>query len=425
MNLLSLLFRGDRQLEAAASSDAAHIVPGARGAHVSRIQEALNRLDRAGLDADGQYGARTADAVLNYKKRRNIVNRSYQQVADNIVGRMTIAALDRELLANGELKPLEVTVHGGKHSSDRRLKPAPPVSRFNPARSAAFVDAGAAPAGVTTASFVMPVSRTRHSPGTNGNVRCQQTAGFAAAVCRNLPDPAQDPAKAVANRVVFLSDLNGIKGTPSADPEDGGRVALTKDPHFMLLENLHPGDAMITVSRPDMSRVLIVEVRQDRKGLVPGSALTKFTAGSKFFSASHQEGGEGTDPGGVFFGRPVNPRRGGRLINLGGEMEVPEFEDYQVDLDHSLGGKGGFRPWTDDPDRSVFIPDKSASHITMRNTPLKSLFIKVIKRIAARGCLFTFTGDVSFEAEIAAQIPGRALERTVRDKTIFLAWEIA
>jgi hypothetical protein len=98
MPLSSQLFRGDPALEAAADDDAAHIVQGARGPHVVKIQTALNTLDDAGLDADGAYGPATANAVLRYKTKRNIVNRSYQTSADNIVGKMTIAALDREML---------------------------------------------------------------------------------------------------------------------------------------------------------------------------------------------------------------------------------------------------------------------------------------------------------------------------------------
>lgn len=98
MALKSELLRGDPKLEAAATSDPAHIKQGASGEHVRKIQQALIRLDGATLDADGQYGAATAAAVLAYKKKRNIVNRAYQTEADNIVGKMTVAALDEELL---------------------------------------------------------------------------------------------------------------------------------------------------------------------------------------------------------------------------------------------------------------------------------------------------------------------------------------
>jgi peptidoglycan hydrolase-like protein with peptidoglycan-binding domain len=98
MALQSLLFRGDKLLEAAATTDSAHIVQGARGAHVEKIQVALNQLDGCRLETDGIYGAKTSAAVLAYKRKRGIVNTSYQTEADNIVGIMTMAAMDRELL---------------------------------------------------------------------------------------------------------------------------------------------------------------------------------------------------------------------------------------------------------------------------------------------------------------------------------------
>jgi len=97
MSLSSSLFRGDSKLEAAAVSDPAHILPGATGPHVSKIQQALIELDGADIDADGAYGPRTAAAVLAYKQKRSIINRSYQTQADDIVGRMTVAAMDKEL----------------------------------------------------------------------------------------------------------------------------------------------------------------------------------------------------------------------------------------------------------------------------------------------------------------------------------------
>jgi hypothetical protein len=101
MGLQSNLFRGDPKLEAAAVSDPAHILPGALGDHVAKIQSALMQLDDAQINsADLQrahYGPSTAQAVLNYKKQRNIVNHAYQSHADNIIGKMTIASLDQEM----------------------------------------------------------------------------------------------------------------------------------------------------------------------------------------------------------------------------------------------------------------------------------------------------------------------------------------
>lgn len=96
MALQSQLFRGDVKLEAAAVSDPAHIVPGASGPHVGKIQRALVQLDGAGIAQDSSYGPATAAAVSAFKKKRQILNTQGQ--IDAIVGKKTIAALDREML---------------------------------------------------------------------------------------------------------------------------------------------------------------------------------------------------------------------------------------------------------------------------------------------------------------------------------------
>jgi hypothetical protein len=102
MALQSKLFRGDPKLEAAAVSDPAHIMLGASGQHVHKIQMALVLLDGVAISADEVqrtfYGTSTADAVLGYKRKRKIINPAYQTQADNIVGKMTMARLDREIL---------------------------------------------------------------------------------------------------------------------------------------------------------------------------------------------------------------------------------------------------------------------------------------------------------------------------------------
>jgi peptidoglycan hydrolase-like protein with peptidoglycan-binding domain len=102
MSLQSQLFRGDPKLEAAAVSDPAHVVPGAVGDHVGKIQQALITLDGAVIDQleliETRYGPSTASAVLAYKTKRGIINRAYQIKPDNIVGKMTMASLDSEML---------------------------------------------------------------------------------------------------------------------------------------------------------------------------------------------------------------------------------------------------------------------------------------------------------------------------------------
>lgn len=70
MALQSQLFRGDPKLEAAGVSDPAHIVPGAKGEHVRRIQQALIQLGGAAIAPDGVYGPATAAAVLGEGRLR-------------------------------------------------------------------------------------------------------------------------------------------------------------------------------------------------------------------------------------------------------------------------------------------------------------------------------------------------------------------
>jgi peptidoglycan hydrolase-like protein with peptidoglycan-binding domain len=107
MPLRSRLFAGDPLLEACAVRDSAHLTPGTRGTHVGKVQYSLDVIDRlkiARQELIGQvYGPSTAQAVLSFKSRRSIINRAYQSTADNIVGRMTIAALDAEMLQKQNL----------------------------------------------------------------------------------------------------------------------------------------------------------------------------------------------------------------------------------------------------------------------------------------------------------------------------------
>src|SRR5262249_5684456 len=80
---------------------ASHFRLGAGGHDVSRIQAALFLTSRLIIDASelaqGRYGLSTARAVLDFKRPRHIINRSYQTAPDDIVGKMTIAALDSEV----------------------------------------------------------------------------------------------------------------------------------------------------------------------------------------------------------------------------------------------------------------------------------------------------------------------------------------
>ena len=116
--LRSEMFSGDARLESCLHQDSAHVTPGTTGPFVSKIHTAL--LVTAELHVDSgelksqTYGPTTAAAVLAYKTQRKIINRAYQSQPDNIVGKMTIAALDAEVF----------------QAEQRRLVPLPPRQSF-------------------------------------------------------------------------------------------------------------------------------------------------------------------------------------------------------------------------------------------------------------------------------------------------------
>lgn len=131
MALKSRLFAGNKELEAAAKAHPSHITPGAKGVHVREIQGALQALDGAKIDdleiRTSTYGKSTAAAVLAYKAKRDIVNRSYQQKADNICGIMTVTRMDEELAA-AERPGLYVPV---SHGCERGLQPPSPSGQYD------------------------------------------------------------------------------------------------------------------------------------------------------------------------------------------------------------------------------------------------------------------------------------------------------
>ena len=101
MALLSATFARDARLERCLVDDSAHLTLGTKGDFVGKVQAALMFVDDADIAeselASETYGPSTAAAVLKYKEKRKIINTSYQTHADNIVGKMTIKALDAEL----------------------------------------------------------------------------------------------------------------------------------------------------------------------------------------------------------------------------------------------------------------------------------------------------------------------------------------
>jgi peptidoglycan hydrolase-like protein with peptidoglycan-binding domain len=121
MALVSNLFKNNRRLQSCAVSDPAHVTPGSKGDFVHLIQLALIELDGLSIDEDelstSFYGPSTAAAVLEFKRKRKIINRAYQSTEDDIVGKMTIAALDKELFAQ------QVTPKPGNHRCPHKDEP--------------------------------------------------------------------------------------------------------------------------------------------------------------------------------------------------------------------------------------------------------------------------------------------------------------
>ena len=101
MALTSNLLKGDPRLESCALQDGSHVTQGISGAFVKKLQEALKQTDGAviapGELSTSTYGPGTAAAVLKFKQKRGIKN--YAGALDSIVGKKTIAQLDKEMFA--------------------------------------------------------------------------------------------------------------------------------------------------------------------------------------------------------------------------------------------------------------------------------------------------------------------------------------
>jgi peptidoglycan hydrolase-like protein with peptidoglycan-binding domain len=116
--LTSELFKNDEKLQKCSLLDSAHIVAAAppfqvgtndQGSHIALIHTALREVMPGasfGLEeATETYGPKTAEVVRQFKAKQNppILNKALgQRVPDNIVGKLTIAALDAQV---GRKKP--------------------------------------------------------------------------------------------------------------------------------------------------------------------------------------------------------------------------------------------------------------------------------------------------------------------------------
>ncbi len=383
MTLQSLLFRGDPKLEAAAVSDPAHIVPGAAGAHVRKIQLSLTWLDGAGISPDGVYGPATAAAVLAYKQKRKIINRSYQTKPDNIVGKMTMAALDQEMLEE-ELKPVLVQP---LHPFARMPISRPmgrPLLAFDIAGSSLFTDLRPVPVRPPSAPGPDPLQEeVIIARGSIGTIRVLGGAGGSLIRSQLIHFYGN------SNNPFQVAKLRGAKA-PNQDFEE---IDILNDDTTATYDAANCGEtffrARVFPPQPpqklsNIMRLLSLVDTSTPLAPPPGDYSPEPNFRSGLLSKQ---------------GTPLNPKPG-RKINIFGEGESSGFEDYSSDIDfcsHNFsngngppGAVAGHRPWTADPRKPPGIADKSINNICIRGSPIFPVTIKEILRIGASGCRVTY-----------------------------------
>lgn len=430
MVLRSKLFSGDRLLEAAAVDDASHIAPGARGDHVGKIQQALIVLDEARIDKDASYGPATAAAVLAYKKKRGIINFSYQTQPDDIVGKMTIASLDREMVLRENVPKDPLIV--------RPVNPGPspvaldhPALRAPPAPTNVSALVGDSPGRSTTTALDLnnpAFQKIRVPPRFTSTVDIINGDG-ARITGRNILIESDLTAKISwafdpdDKQALPFVRLNPEPVGPSLPEADGGSVHVRQDKFELKIDSYKPGDAAVTIRAENGDSLLHVEVRAPKWTGPTAPAPVKVHPQSKAGLISGD--GDPGVPGGVSGGRPMKAVGSRRKINIAGERESPDFEDYQSSLgrsdcpDFPDRNQRRFRPWTEDPDPSVSIANSDASDICIRNTPMTDEIIKVIRRIKASPCRLTYSNhqphvdklksEFASEGKIVDEVPDQAV----------------
>lgn len=370
MALKSTLFKGDLKLEAAAMSDPAHIVEGARGIHVEKLQSGLNMLDAAGLNVDGIFGPATAAAVQAYKRARSIINRAYQASADSIVGKMTMARLDEEVL-NFEIQPMVVKPlmpleHPSRARSSSRLS-------LNFAFSAdvvGFANIALAPSRVPTfPQVIIDLNRT-------GTFQVMRAAGARLRVTGG--GGASTPIK-----------LLNVKTdtTPAGEETD----VDTNDKIFTYASATMCGQSAVNVLHPTKLFAGLSVLTLTDKIVKSTAAMPPPEPNSTTKLVSDQ-------------GTPLNPRPGA-TINLFGEGESGGFSDYSSDIRHcstTSKGKVLHRPWTGDPRVGIGLDSGSIDNICCRGSPILQVTIDEIRRIAKPGCRVTYSSEPNQIAKLTA-----------------------
>ena len=367
MALQSQLFSGDAKLQAAAVSDPAHITPGSIGEHVRRIQLALDQLDRANLLPDGIYGSRTAAAVLAYKQRRGIVNRAYETTADNIVGKMTIAALDREMLA-------------------QESEPSVLQSVNPPALPTQF------PFGRNILAFKISVS----------------AAGGAAAMTDLVAAPVTQEVVVAPNRIAALLAKNFVGGVLilSEPPSQNTILKIAKLTTGTNLRTSRQLDNVDIISDPETFQYQtflecgIVKAQAVVGPKKSGIAEIMVLVDKSSYTEEPLHPVDTTYPSGLVSvrGTPLNPLAG-RKINIFGRGESNGFENYSSSIPFCNDSGNNTKPWTNDPRKpSVGLEKNKVKNICIRSSPIKPITVDEIIRIADEGCRVTYAepGDTDF-----------------------------
>jgi hypothetical protein len=228
-----------QSLKGAAVSDPAHITAGASGPHVAKIQQALNVLDGTAIVQDGKYGRATAAAVLAYKRKRNIINRSYETQADDIVGKMTIASLDREMFKkeNAPIGPIQIKPL--TYARIRTSRSGLPAIFRNPRVLQRNVAAGPQPVG-DFPPLILPGNQFLALELPENGVGSIQVINCNGGTVRSL-----DP-------------IIGVVFDP-AEPRHGGTISVGSDSQFFGVHAGLPGRAMIAAENKSASRTFLHE----------------------------------------------------------------------------------------------------------------------------------------------------------------------
>jgi peptidoglycan hydrolase-like protein with peptidoglycan-binding domain len=259
MALQSQLFRGDRALEAAAVSDPAHIKLGATGEHVSKIQTALTLVDGADISSDdrqrGHYGASTAAAVLAYKRKRNIVNLTYETQADDIVGKMTIVALDGDVLQRESIP-------------DRRVRIVPNSAWImaTPGHIAPFHQLQAFAVGASAGS----AARRHKIPSFVEHELTLRTGGIG-----KITVIDGSPGKLSASEDPFTGAVVQLEGAPEKfDAFGNAFLEVTKDSQsFTVKAGSTPGTTSIIAQRETLRGISTATINVTVKGVLAGRVV--------------------------------------------------------------------------------------------------------------------------------------------------------